>query len=598
MKKKRLTNFSYLFKNNVFYILLSLVFGIIYVGCSLYITLLIGNSIDFMIGKSNVDFESINKIIFIIISLVIISVIFQTGFDGLLNMISANIVKNLRSKTFKKLNYLPISYIDHNLHGDLVSRVIDDVDNVGVATLSSFKSLYRGVITILFTIGFMFYSNYILALVVVVLTPATIIVSSIISSKCNKYFKERAKNNGEVLSLAFEDINNYETINLNNLSNDKLDDFKKVNKKAKGNNFKASLASSWINPSTRLINNIIYAAVLLVGAFLILKDTSNIKAGLTIGSLSAFLSFANSYMKPFNEITSVMPEIKSGIVSFKRQVEIYELEDEKDEGKEILDKINDIVFEDVSFGYKKDKTIIKDLDLEINSNIRAAIVGPTGCGKSTIINLLLRFYPIDNGKILINGKDINEYELSSYRSKFGLVLQDYWLFSGTIFENIAYSKTSASKEEVITAAKLANADGFISRLPQGYETRITSSSLSKGEAQLVSLARLLLADPDFVILDEATSNIDARTEVKINRALRTLMENKISIIIAHRLGTIKNSDLILTLKDGSIIEKGTHEDLINLDGFYAKLYNSQFKWNFLTGWNLISGTIVSLSGPK
>lgn len=577
MKKKRLTNFSYLFKNNVFYILLSLVFGIIYVGCSLYITLLIGNSIDFMIGKSNVDFESINKIIFIIISLVIISVIFQTGFDGLLNMISANIVKNLRSKTFKKLNYLPISYIDHNLHGDLVSRVIDDVDNVGVATLSSFKSLYRGVITILFTIGFMFYSNYILALVVVVLTPATIIVSSIISSKCNKYFKERAKNNGEVLSLAFEDINNYETINLNNLSNDKLDDFKKVNKKAKGNNFKASLASSWINPSTRLINNIIYAAVLLVGAFLILKDTSNIKAGLTIGSLSAFLSFANSYMKPFNEITSVMPEIKSGIVSFKRQVEIYELEDEKDEGKELLDKINDIVFEDVSFGYKKDKTIIKDLDLEINSNIRAAIVGPTGCGKSTIINLLLRFYPIDNGKILINGKDINEYELSSYRSKFGLVLQDYWLFSGTIFENIAYSKTSASKEEVITAAKLANADGFISRLPQGYETRITSSSLSKGEAQLVSLARLLLADPDFVILDEATSNIDARTEVKINRALRTLMENKISIIIAHRLGTIKNSDLILTLKEGSIIEKGTHEDLINLDGFYAKLYNSQFK---------------------
>lgn len=577
MKKKRLTNFSYLFKNNVFYILLSLVFGIIYVGCSLYITLLIGNSIDFMIGKSNVDFESINKIIFIIISLVIISVIFQTGFDGLLNMISANIVKNLRSKTFKKLNYLPISYIDHNLHGDLVSRVIDDVDNVGVATLSSFKSLYRGVITILFTIGFMFYSNYILALVVVVLTPITIIVSSIISSKCNKYFKERAKNNGEVLSLAFEDINNYETINLNNLSNDKLDDFKKVNKKAKGNNFKASLASSWINPSTRLINNIIYAAVLLVGAFLILKDTSNIKAGLTIGSLSAFLSFANSYMKPFNEITSVMPEIKSGIVSFKRQVEIYELEDEKDEGKEILDKINDIVFEDVSFGYKKDKTIIKDLDLEINSNIRAAIVGPTGCGKSTIINLLLRFYPIDNGKILINGKDINEYELSSYRSKFGLVLQDYWLFSGTIFENIAYSKTSASKEEVINAAKLANADGFISRLPQGYETRITSSSLSKGEAQLVSLARLLLANPDFVILDEATSNIDARTEVKINRALRTLMENKISIIIAHRLGTIKNSDLILTLKDGSIIEKGTHEDLINLDGFYAKLYNSQFK---------------------
>lgn len=598
MKKKRLTNFSYLFKNNVFYILLSLVFGIIYVGCSLYITLLIGNSIDFMIGKSNVDFESINKIIFIIISLVIISVIFQTGFDGLLNMISANIVKNLRSKTFKKLNYLPISYIDHNLHGDLVSRVIDDVDNVGVATLSSFKSLYRGVITILFTIGFMFYSNYILALVVVVLTPITIIVSSIISSKCNKYFKERAKNNGEVLSLAFEDINNYETINLNNLSNDKLDDFKKVNKKAKGNNFKASLASSWINPSTRLINNIIYAAVLLVGAFLILKDTSNIKAGLTIGSLSAFLSFANSYMKPFNEITSVMPEIKSGIVSFKRQVEIYELEDEKDEGKEILDKINDIVFEDVSFGYKKDKTIIKDLDLEINSNIRAAIVGPTGCGKSTIINLLLRFYPIDNGKILINGKDINEYELSSYRSKFGLVLQDYWLFSGTIFENIAYSKTSASKEEVINAAKLANADGFISRLPQGYETRITSSSLSKGEAQLVSLARLLLANPDFVILDEATSNIDARTEVKINRALRTLMENKISIIIAHRLGTIKNSDLILTLKDGSIIEKGTHEDLINLDGFYAKLYNSQFKWNFLTGWHLISGTIVSLSGPK
>ncbi|MEG1739405.1 MAG: ABC transporter ATP-binding protein [Bacilli bacterium] len=567
---------KYILKGQTFVIIVSFITAMIFVGSSLYITLLIGKSIDFMLGVNTVDFAGLSYVTNIIISLLIIAFITKYIFEDALTIFSARIIKNIRHETFSKINRIPISYIDSHMHGDLVTRNITDIENIGVAAIAGFKQLYIGVITIFFTIIFMLTTNYILGLIVIALTPITLFVSSLISRKCSKYYIEKAKNTGNSLASAYEIIANHETIKLLDLETNKNNEFLSQNSIAATSNFKATFVSSRINPSTRLINNIIYVIVLLSGVFILLYQESIPGSYLTIGSISAFLAYSSTFMRPFNDITSVIPELKNGFASLNREVELYEVKDEENSGGLTLEHVTSLKFDDVSFSYVKNKNIISNFNFEVDKEIHVALVGPTGCGKTTLINLLMRFYEINKGKILINNVPIDEYELSSYRSKFAMVLQDSWIFAGSILENIRYGNSSATIEEVKNAARSANAEDFILQHKDGYDTYITSESLSKGEAQLISIARLFLINPQFIILDEATSNIDALTELKINDAFKKLMKGKISIVIAHRLGTIKNSDVIIALKNGEIQEIGDHQSLLDKKGFYYELYKAQF----------------------
>lgn len=577
--------FSYIKKYPLF-LIASLLCALIFVTSMCLTPLLFGKAIDeitFALENSISLFET--KFVFYLsfAGILIFSVlVFEFCFEFLNSLFVEKVTKEIKDDIFLKLNKVPISYIDSNYHGDLVSREINDSDNINIALISGFRQFYQGVIQIIVTFVVMFVLNWILGLVVVVLTPFGFMITYLLAHKTNKYFKGQAKIVGEMGAISLEDINNIDLIKSFNYEENAYEAFKTQNDALYKVGQKAQFSGSLTNPITRLVNNSTYAIVGMVAAILCalsFKDNNMILgASCTVGTILTFIQFSNQFAKPFNEISSCVPEIQTGFSSLKRINNVLNESNDVNDGKE---KINEVIkkieFNHVDFGYSKDKLVIKDFNIEVKEGQKIAIVGPTGCGKTTIINLLLRFYDPSQGSISFDNLNTKDILKESLRSSFGMVLQDTWIFSGTVRENIIYGKKDASEEEIIEATKKANCYDFIMRLPNGFDTYIDDySGLSVGQKQLISIARVMLVNPKIMILDEATSNIDTRTEMKISAAFNILMEGKTSFVIAHRLSTIIHSDLILVMKDGEIIEQGKHDELLAKHGFYYDLYNAQY----------------------
>ena len=577
--------FSYIKKYPLF-LIASLLCALIFVTSMCLTPLLFGKAIDeitFALENSISLFET--KFVFYLSFagiLIFLVLVFEFCFEFLNSLFVEKVTKEIKDDIFSKLNKVPISYIDSNYHGDLVSRVINDSDNINVALISGFRQFYQGVIQIIVTFVVMFVLNWILGLVVVVLTPFGFMITYLLAHKTNKYFKGQAKIVGEMGAISLEDINNIDLIKSFNYEENAYEAFKTQNEALYKVGQKAQFSGSLTNPITRLVNNSTYAIVGMVAAILCalsFKDNNIILgASCTVGTILTFIQFSNQFAKPFNEISSCVPEIQTGFSSLKRINNVLNESNDVNDGKE---KINEVIkkieFNHVDFGYSKEKLVIKDFNIEVKEGQKIAIVGPTGCGKTTIINLLLRFYDPSQGSISFDNLNTKDILKESLRSSFGMVLQDTWIFSGTVRENIIYGKKDASEEEIIEATKKANCYDFIMRLPNGFDTYIDDySGLSVGQKQLISIARVMLVNPKIMILDEATSNIDTRTEMKISAAFNILMEGKTSFVIAHRLSTIIHSDLILVMKDGEIIEQGKHDELLAKHGFYYDLYNAQY----------------------
>ena len=577
--------FSYIKKYPLF-LIASLLCALIFVTSMCLTPLLFGKAIDeitFALENSISLFET--KFVFYLSFagiLIFLVLVFEFCFEFLNSLFVEKVTKEIKDDIFLKLNKVPISYIDSNYHGDLVSRVINDSDNVNIALISGFRQFYQGVIQIIVTFVVMFVLNWILGLIVVVLTPFGFMITYLLAHKTNKYFKGQAKIVGEMGAISLEDINNIDLIKSFNYEENAYEAFKTQNDALYKVGQKAQFSGSLTNPITRLVNNSTYAIVGMVAAILCalsFKDNNMILgASCTVGTILTFIQFSNQFAKPFNEISSCVPEIQTGFSSLKRINNVLNESNDVNDGKE---KINEVIkkieFNHVDFGYSKDKLVIKDFNIEVKEGQKIAIVGPTGCGKTTIINLLLRFYDPSQGSISFDNLNTKDILKESLRSSFGMVLQDTWIFSGTVRENIIYGKKDASEEEIIEATKKANCYDFIMRLPNGFDTYIDDySGLSVGQKQLISIARVMLVNPKIMILDEATSNIDTRTEMKISAAFNILMEGKTSFVIAHRLSTIIHSDLILVMKDGEIIEQGKHDELLAKHGFYYDLYNAQY----------------------
>ena len=577
--------FSYIKKYPLF-LIASLLCALIFVTSMCLTPFLFGKAIDeitFALENSISLFET--KFVFYLSFagiLIFLVLVFEFCFEFLNSLFVEKVTKEIKDDIFSKLNKVPISYIDSNYHGDLVSRVINDSDNINVALISGFRQFYQGVIQIIVTFVVMFVLNWILGLVVVVLTPFGFMITYLLAHKTNKYFKGQAKIVGEMGAISLEDINNIDLIKSFNYEENAYEAFKTQNDALYKVGQKAQFSGSLTNPITRLVNNSTYAIVGMVAAILCalsFKDNNIILgASCTVGTILTFIQFSNQFAKPFNEISSCVPEIQTGFSSLKRINNVLNEVNDVNDGKE---KINEVIkkieFNHVDFGYSKEKLVIKDFNIEVKEGQKIAIVGPTGCGKTTIINLLLRFYDPSQGSISFDNLNTKDILKESLRSSFGMVLQDTWIFSGTVRENIIYGKKDASEEEIIEATKKANCYDFIMRLPNGFDTYIDDySGLSVGQKQLISIARVMLVNPKIMILDEATSNIDTRTEMKISAAFNILMEGKTSFVIAHRLSTIIHSDLILVMKDGEIIEQGKHDELLAKHGFYYDLYNAQY----------------------
>ena len=577
--------FSYIKKYPLF-LIASLLCALIFVTSMCLTPLLFGKAIDeitFALENSISLFET--KFVFYLSFagiLIFLVLVFEFCFEFLNSLFVEKVTKEIKDDIFSKLNKVPISYIDSNYHGDLVSRVINDSDNINIALISGFRQLYQGIIQIIVTFVVMFVLNWILGLVVVVLTPFGFMITYLLAHKTNKYFKGQAKIVGEMGAISLEDINNIDLIKSFNYEENAYEAFKTQNEALYKVGQKAQFSGSLTNPITRLVNNSTYAIVGMVAAILCalsFKDNNMILgASCTVGTILTFIQFSNQFAKPFNEISSCVPEIQTGFSSLKRINNVLNESNDVNDGKE---KINEVIkkieFNHVDFGYSKDKLVIKDFNIGVKEGQKIAIVGPTGCGKTTIINLLLRFYDPSQGSVSFDNLNTKDILKESLRSSFGMVLQDTWIFSGTVRENIIYGKKDASEEEIIEATKKANCYDFIMRLPNGFDTYIDDySGLSVGQKQLISIARVMLVNPKIMILDEATSNIDTRTEMKISAAFNILMEGKTSFVIAHRLSTIIHSDLILVMKDGEIIEQGKHDELLAKHGFYYDLYNAQY----------------------
>ncbi len=568
-----LSNIKRYIKGDTKLAIASLLFATCSVVCKLSIPFITG----LVINKMKVGDFDIMIYLYVGIGLLLLGSIFRYFFDILVSLLGHNVVKKMRDDVFSKFNRVSISYLDTHPHGDLLLRLISDIENVQTGLINGAGALYEGVVQIIVTLVFMFYLNYVLGLIVVLLTPISLIVSKFISSRNAKYFREQNAKLGELSSFGLETISNLETVQAYQLEDDRLSSFLVKNKDVKEKNFRAAFAASWINPATRVINNSIYAILILVGAWFI-NDNINVGVGLlTVGSLSSFLTYSLQYMTPFNEISDASSDILYALTSLKRVNEVLAEKDDVDEGKEFIDgKVETLEAKSMNFSYDGKRQIISNFNLDIYKGHKIALVGPTGCGKTTIINLLMRFYDPQQGGFYINGKESRTYSKHDLRSHIGMVLQDTWLSHGTIKENIAFGKPSASMEEIVAASKKAHADDFIRRLPKGYDTYISNSSnLSSGEKQLLCVARIMLIEPEIVVLDEATSNIDLRTELALSSSFDSLMRGKTSLVVAHRLSTIQNSDLIVVLKDGAMIEQGNFEELMSKQGFFYNLYNSQ-----------------------
>lgn len=562
-------------KKYSFLVILSFLCAAVSVASTLYAPILTGNAIDLIVEPGQVDFVGIREIIIRFMIVVAITVVSQWLMNIINNHITYSVVKDIRIEAFHHLEELPLSYIDSHQHGDIVSRIVADIDQFADGLLMGFTQLFTGVTTILGTLGFMLYINVSIAIVVVVLTPISLFVASFIAKRTYKLFRSQSETRGELTSLVDEMIGQQKIVQAFGYEDDALARFTDINDKLEKDSMNATFYSSITNPATRFVNSLVYTAVGIIGAL------SAIAGRITIGQLTCFLSYANQYTKPFNEISNVITELQNAIACAGRVFELIDEEPqtaEPEDVKVLAEATGKIDIEHVDFSYVPEKTLITDLNLHVEPGMRVAIVGPTGCGKSTLINLLMRFYDVNSGSISVDDTDIRKLTRDSLRSNYGMVLQETWLKTGTIKENIAYGKPDATDEEIIEAAKLAHAHSFIKRLPQGYDTFITEDggNLSQGQKQLLCITRVMLILPPMLILDEATSSIDTRTEIRIQKAFNRMMEGRTSFIVAHRLSTIREADIILVMKDGNIIEKGSHAELMAMGGFYTNLYNSQF----------------------
>lgn len=554
----------------------SIILAALSVAFSLYIPVLAGDAIDTVIGKGRVDFEALIPLLVQIGIFAVLTGIAQWIMNTLNNRITYRVVRDIRNSAAERVQSLPLSYIDSKPVGDTVSRIISDADQFAEGLLMGFTQLFTGVVTILGTLCFMLSINWKIALVVVVLTPLSLFVARFIAKRTHSMFRLQAKTRGEQTACVEETVGGKKLVTAFSREEKALEKFDEINERYAKYSLKAIFFSSLTNPCTRFVNSMVYAAVALAGALTVIADD----AVFTVGMLSCFLSYANQYTKPFNEISGVIAELQNALACAERLFELIEEPEQSpdaDDACEFEGVSGNVRLENVAFSYSKDKELIKGLDLAVESGSRVAIVGPTGCGKTTLVNLLMRFYDVDEGKISVDGVDINNATRKSLRKSYGMVLQDTWLRNGTVRDNIAMGKPDASDEEIIAAAKAAHAHSFIKRLPDGYDTVISdeASGLSQGQKQLLCITRVMLCLPPMLILDEATSSIDTRTEIRIQKAFSKMMKGRTSFIVAHRLSTIRNADLILVMKDGNIVEQGTHASLMEKNGFYAELYNSR-----------------------
>lgn len=556
-------------------VLFSLLLATVTVATTLYAPILIGEGVDLILGPGQVDFAGLLSILKQIVVVILITAFAQWLMNHINNRITYHVVKDIRTKAFNHLEVLPLGYIDSHQYGDVISRIIADIDQFSEGLLMGFTQLFTGMLTILGTLGFMLVVNPLITIVVVLVTPLSLFVASYIARKTFAMFQLQSKTRGELTSLVDEMIGNQKVVQAFGYEGEAQQRFEEINERLRFCSLRAIFFSSITNPATRFVNSMVYASVGVAGAY------AAIRGILSVGQLSIFLSYANQYTKPFNEISGVVTELQNALACAAR---VFELIDEppipaEDSDAVILEEANGSVeLKDVTFSYNPQVPLIEHLNLDVKPGQRVAIVGPTGCGKTTLINLLMRFYDVNRGVIRVSGWDIRHMTRKSLRGNYGMVLQETWLKSGTIRENIAYGKPDASLEEIIQAAKEAHAHSFIKRMPQGYDTEITEDggNLSQGQKQLLCIARVMLCLPPMLILDEATSSIDTRTEIRIQKAFATMMQGRTSFIVAHRLSTIREADVILVMKDGHIIEQGTHEGLLGQNGFYADLYRSQF----------------------
>lgn len=563
-----------------FFMVLSILFAAITVALTLYTPILIGDAIDLIVGKGQVDFAGIAAILIKTGIIIGITALIQWLMNTINNRITYHVVRDIRNEAFRKIEILPLSYIDAHPYGDIVNRVIADADQFADGLLMGFTQLFTGIVTILGTLFFLFSISWQIAIVVVIVTPLSLFIARFIANRTYRMFRVQSETRGQQTAFIDEMIGNQKVVQAFSHEGEALEEFDRINDRLADCSLKATFYSSLTNPCTRFVNSVVYAGVALAGALICIATAGAVNP-FTIGQLSACLSYANQYTKPFNEISGVVTELQNALACASRLFELIEEEPqipEPADAMELADVKGSVELNDVSFSYVPDRKLIEGLNLSVKPGQRIAIVGPTGCGKTTIINLLMRFYDVNSGSITVEGTDIRNATRNSLRSSYGMVLQETWLRSGTIRDNIVMGKPDATDEEIIAAAKASHAHSFIKRLPQGYDTVINEDggSLSQGQKQLLCITRVMLCLPPMLILDEATSSIDTRTEIKIQDSFAKMMNGRTSFIVAHRLSTIREADVILVMKDGHIIEQGNHEELLAKNGFYANLYNSQF----------------------
>lgn len=563
-----------------FFMVLSILFAAITVALTLYTPILIGDAIDLIVGKGQVDFAGIAAILIKTGIIIGITALIQWLMNTINNRITYHVVRDIRNEAFRKIEILPLSYIDAHPYGDIVNRVIADADQFADGLLMGFTQLFTGIVTILGTLFFLFSISWKIAIVVVIVTPLSLFIARFIANRTYRMFRVQSETRGQQTAFIDEMIGNQKVVQAFSHEGEALEEFDRINDRLADCSLKATFYSSLTNPCTRFVNSVVYAGVALAGALICIATAGAVNP-FTIGQLSACLSYANQYTKPFNEISGVVTELQNALACASRLFELIEEEPqipEPADAVELADVKGSVELNDVSFSYVPDRKLIEGLNLSVKPGQRIAIVGPTGCGKTTIINLLMRFYDVNSGSITVEGTDIRNATRNSLRSSYGMVLQETWLRSGTIRDNIVMGKPDATDEEIIAAAKASHAHSFIKRLPQGYDTVINEDggSLSQGQKQLLCITRVMLCLPPMLILDEATSSIDTRTEIKIQDSFAKMMNGRTSFIVAHRLSTIREADVILVMKDGHIIEQGNHEELLAKNGFYANLYNSQF----------------------
>lgn len=570
----RILQYAKPYRNYLFFAFISAFISVV---VSLFIPVLIGRAIDVIVGKGNVDFNKLISILIVIAVAIAISAVFQWIMTYCTNKITFLSVRDLRMAAFDKLIQVPLRYIDGTSHGNIMNTMINDIDQISDGLLQGFAQLFTGVITIVGTLVIMLFVNFKIALIVIIMTPLSMVVASFISKRTYNKFKEQSSIRGELGGYIEEVIGNQKVVTAFCYEDRAQEKFEEINQRLYDCGVMAQFFSSLTNPCTRFLNGLVYAVVAIIGAL------SVISGAFSVGQLSSFLTYANQYTKPFNEISGVVAELQSAFASARRVFTLLdqeiEVDPEEQEGSTNKTTVGKVDLDKVSFSYNKEVSLIEDWSLAVKPGQRIAIVGPTGCGKTTVINLLMRFYDVDGGSIQVDNRDIKTMSREELRRNYGMVLQETWLFHGTVRENIAYGKENATMDEIIAAAKGAHAHSFIKRLPNGYDTVISEEgdNISQGQKQLLCIARIMLTKPPMLILDEATSNIDTRTEINIQKAFKKLMEGRTSFIIAHRLSTIKDADRILVMDKGRIIEQGSHEELLVRGGYYAKLYNSQFK---------------------